>query len=46
VYFCRYGKKHPHFYVGSLENAMEEVISNMEDPDQVSMIITLYYFVI
>ena len=46
VYVCvcilRYDKKHPHFYIGSLENAMKEVVSNIKDPDQVSMVLTAY----
>ena len=37
VCVLRYGKEHPHFFVGSLENAMKEVVSNIEDPDQVSI---------
>ena len=39
VLFFRYGKKHPHFHVGSLESAIEEVKNSIhvEDPDQVSL---------
>ena len=42
VCIFRYGEKHPHFYIGSLENAMKEVVSNIKDPDQVSMVLTAY----
>ena len=40
----RYGKKHPHFYIGSLENAVEEVTKGMENPEEVRLdnIIIIY----
>ena len=39
VCVLRYGKEHPHFFIGSLESAMKEVVSSVEDPDQVSMVL-------
>ena len=42
-YNCfRYGNEHPHFFIGSLEDAVKEVVISLEDPYKVSLV-NLYH---